>query len=260
MMAAALRGRVRKFSAGWIAQNVVNFRRDNPVVSITFDDFPRTALDIGGDILNREGIVGTYYTAFGLADSDSAAGRIGGLNDLAACAERGHELACHTYDHLDCMTASTYALERNLLHNQAVARELGVPLLSHFAYPFGRFGTPSKKIVMRHYASARTVRWGVNRGRFDLGLLKSVPVYSVPGPPNLRSYFDELQSRGGWLILYTHDVSEQSSTIGCTPDTLRLVICYAREIGASILPVGAVVSELLAASISDSKPLWIPGS
>jgi hypothetical protein len=52
-------------------------------------------------------------------------------------------------------------------------------------------------------ASARTIVWGVNRVSIDLGLLKSVPIYSGGGSLRLTSYLDELQARSGWLVLYT---------------------------------------------------------
>ena len=37
-----------------------------PIISFTFDDFPRSALYTGGAILERFGLNGTYYAAFGL--------------------------------------------------------------------------------------------------------------------------------------------------------------------------------------------------
>ena len=93
-------------------------------------------------------------------------------------------------------------------------------------------------------ASARTIVWGVNRVSIDLGLLKSVPIYSGGGSLRLTSYLDELQARSGWLVLYTHDVSMRPSPYGCTPEELNSVIRRARAMGALILPVGAVVDQL----------------
>ena len=245
MITTDLGEKISRRSARWIARRVVTFRLACPIVSFTFDDFPHSALDTGGRILENEGISATFYTAFGLASTNAEVGPVGSLRDLAACVNRGHEVACHTYDHLDCMRASAHEVNKSIVRNQAVARDLGLPPLRHFAYPFGCFGLTGKKIAMRHYASARTTMLGVNRDNIDLGLLKSAPIYSHSEAPGLADYFDALQSQGGWLILYTHDVSERPSRYGCTPEKLRRVLCRAREIGASILPVGAVVDKLL---------------
>lgn len=254
MITTALREKVTKVLALRIARHVVPFHLDSPIVSFTFDDFPRSALDVGGRILENEGISGTFYTAFGLADTNTDVGPIGSLHELAACMDRGHEIACHTYDHLDCRRASAREVNESIVRNQAVARNLGLPLFRHFAFPFGYFGIAGKKTAMRHYASARTTMWGLNSDNIDLGLLKGVPIYSRYETLRLEHYLDELQCRRGWLIFYTHDVSARPSPYGCTPEKLRLVVRRAKEIGASILPVGTVVDKLLATQVSNHRP------
>jgi peptidoglycan/xylan/chitin deacetylase (PgdA/CDA1 family) len=248
MMESAPASRLAQVSARWLARTVIPFRFERPVVSISFDDFPRSALDRGGRLLEAKGVAGTFYTALGLADSETAVGPVGRLAELAACVERGHEIACHTYDHLDCFAATGRQIDKSLAANQAVARDLGLPPLRHFAYPFGRYGVTAKKIAMRHYASARGISWGVNRGDIDLGLLKSVALYAHFGQARWDPYLAALQSGGGWLIFYTHDVATSPSPYGCTPEDLNFVLRRAGEIGATVLPVGAVVDKLLAVS------------
>src|SRR5579863_8914009 len=252
MDASILHSKLAQELARWTARRTVPFRLDSSVLSITFDDFPRSALDCGGRILEARGLAGTYYTSFGLANTQTPSGMVGGLADLAACVERGHEIACHTYDHLDCIDATSSDLVESLLHNQAVAHSLGLPPLRHFAYPFGRHGIGAKKTVMHHYSSARSILRGVNRKNVDLSLLKSVPLYDRPGRPKLTQYLDNLASLPGWLILYTHDVSQRPSFYGCTPHELDGAIARALELGISVLPVGAVVDKLLASGVSQS--------
>lgn len=228
MRISSLRQTLDRLSARLLARHIVPFRFAPPVISLTFDDYPRSALDLGGCILKNEGISATYYTAFGLAGTDSPSGTIGSIDELAACVAAGHEIACHSYDHVDCQHASPEEIARNLDRNRKVARDLGLPPLRHFAYPFSRYGIAGKCLAMKSYASARTIVWGVNRVSIDLGLLKSVPIYSGSGSLRLTSYLDELQERSGWLVLYTHDVSLRPSPYGCTPKELRSVIRRAR--------------------------------
>ena len=236
-------------SARLFARHVVPFRLARPVISFTFDDYPRSALDLGGCILESEGISATYYTAFGLARTGSPSGLIGSIDELAACVAAGHEIACHSYDHIDCRKAAAEEFARNHDRNRKIARDLGLPSLRHFAYPFGRYGMAGKRIAMESYASARTILWGVNRANIDLGLLKSVPIYSGRRSLRLASYLNGLSSRKGWLILYTHDVSPRPSPYGCTPEELYSVIHRARAMGALVLPVGAAVEKLHEAAL-----------
>lgn len=248
-----LAAKLARISARWIARQVVSLRSNDPLISITFDDFPRSALDNGGRLLEAEGGAGTFYAAFGLAGTDTPVGPVGRLADLAACVDRGHEIACHSYDHLDCFVATAQQIDESLARNQAIARELGVASFKHFAYPFGRYSATAKRIAMRRYVSARGITPGVNRGNIDLGLLKSVALYSHLDRRRWAPYFAALQSRGGWLIFYTHDVSSSPSPYGCTPEDLNFVIRRAKEIGATVLPVGAVVEKFLASSAGDRQ-------
>jgi peptidoglycan/xylan/chitin deacetylase (PgdA/CDA1 family) len=69
------------------------------VVSFTFDDFPKSALDVGGEILERYGARGTYYASLKLAWSYNILGQIFDDDDIRAAHRAGHEIACHTYTH-----------------------------------------------------------------------------------------------------------------------------------------------------------------
>src|SRR5262245_58876391 len=80
-----------------------------PLISFTFDDFPRSALMAGGTILNRFGLAGTYYASLGLAGKQEPSGQIFFHEDLTQLFERGHELGCHTFSHCDSWDTQTQA-------------------------------------------------------------------------------------------------------------------------------------------------------
>src|SRR5579864_3929832 len=86
-------------------------------VSFTFDDFPKTALETGGASLEKYGVRGTYYVAFGMSGSDHNQGPIADLAQIRETDQRGHELACHTFSHLDCSRASATAIIDDLRRN-----------------------------------------------------------------------------------------------------------------------------------------------
>src|SRR5262249_36925320 len=71
-------------------------------VSFTFRDFPKSALATGGALLEKHGRRGTYYAALGLAGTTGDMGPIGDADDIRVAHRAGHELACHTYSHLNC--------------------------------------------------------------------------------------------------------------------------------------------------------------
>ena len=72
-----------------------------PLVSFSFDDAPQSAFDAAGDILDAYGARGTYFVCMGLLGRQTEVGRIATSDHLERAVRSGHELGCHTFDHLD---------------------------------------------------------------------------------------------------------------------------------------------------------------
>src|SRR5580704_9182816 len=89
----------RRNSARLVFRRPFIVRTSQPLISFTFDDFPRTALLTGGAILQRFGVAGTYYVSLGLLGMNSPSGTICVPEDLTALLQQGHELGCHTFSH-----------------------------------------------------------------------------------------------------------------------------------------------------------------
>src|SRR5664279_1837053 len=95
-----------------------------PLISFTFDDFPRSALFGGGAILNRLGLAATYYASLGLMGKEAPTGQIFVADDLRVLYEQGHELGCHTYSHCDSWDTKTAVFESSVIENQAALEAL----------------------------------------------------------------------------------------------------------------------------------------
>src|SRR5438874_10230057 len=89
----------KRNASRFVFRRPLAIRTQVPLISFTFDDFPRSALAAGGAILNRYGLSGTYYISFGLLGKNSPSGPICVTDDLRELGERGHELGCHTFSH-----------------------------------------------------------------------------------------------------------------------------------------------------------------
>ena len=224
------------------------------VVSFTFDDFPKSALSAGGAILEKYRTRGTYYVALGLAGSDGNQGPIADLAEILSAHQRGHELACHSYSHLDCSRASAAAIADDLRRNGAAFAALIDGFgPRNFAYPYGRYLLPAKRLVAPRYDSCRGTSGGSNHGTVDFADLRGTSIYAPQYDEGaLRRLIDRNRTVGGWLIFYTHDVGETPSPYGCTPRQLEAIVDYAARCGA-VLPVGDVL-----ASLSGGRPNGAP--
>lgn len=216
------------------------------IASFTFDDFPKSALTIGGAILERHGTRGTYYTAMQMAGTTNHFGPMFDAGDLRTAHRAGHEIACHTYSHLDCRHATGATIAAEISENtRAIAAVLDGLTPCDFAYPFGAVSLTAKHILAKRFLSCRGTGAGINQGAIDLADLSVFALYSRSfDAVALRARIDEARSRDGWIIFYTHDVADQPSAFGCTPEELATVVGYACTQRLSVLPVCAALQRI----------------
>lgn len=219
--------------------NALDTRLTEPVVSFTFDDFPRSALSEGGRRLAERGWAGTYFTAGGFCGR-----RVDGLDyfdrdDLVEAAETGHEIGCHTFGHLRLPDTAPVEIEADLQRNaEFVGEVLPGHRLSSFAYPYGDLDLGKKALIARRFPVCRGIWPGINAGRMDFAQLKAVPLErrSLDGL-DVESWLDQAQAARGWLIFFTHDVSDDPSPYGCTRKAFDAVADAVARRGMRVLPV-----------------------
>lgn len=224
-----------------------------PLISFTFDDFPRSAFLNGSAILGRYGILGTYYVSLGLAGKPSQMGPMYQTEDLKELARLGHELGCHTFGHCHSWNTAPDIYEKAILDNQQALNEvLPGTAFRTFSYPFSGPRLPVKQIAGRHFLCCRG--GGLRAGRFflrhhaggqtfnsgttDLNLLCAFFLeQSRENPEAVKRLIDQNAQARGWLIFATHDIRDAPSRFGCTPGFFEQVVQWSLESGAWILPV-----------------------
>ena len=238
-------------------------RNEVPIISFTFDDFPRSAFLEAGSILMRYGAAGTYYVSLSLMGKQSHLGPMYEAEDLKELAHLGHELGCHTFAHCHSWNTPSDVYERAILENQKVLSEL-LPGASFqtFSYPHSAPRLAVKKVAGRHFLCCRL--GGLKPGRYffrhsaggqtfnsgitDLNYLCAFFLEkSRDNPEVVRSLIDQNARARGWLIFATHDVCADPSPFGCTPDFFEQVVQWSLRSGARILPVMKALGVVQAA-------------
>ena len=228
---------------------------DRPLISFSFDDFPRTALSVGGSILQDAGVRGTYYAAPGLIDSQNELGPQFRREDLIELLQAGHELASHTYSHVSARTSglADYVdeVERGY---QALTETLGLIASRQFAYPYGEVTLRVKRAVGPKMQSCRGIWAGLNGPNVDLNLLRANSLYGGTDQfSSIQALIDENSRKMSWLIFYTHDVRPNPSPYGCTPALLEQAVRAAARSEARIATVAEVIR--LAQTVSSVSPV-----
>lgn len=216
---------------------------ERPIVSFTFDDVPVSARENGAAILERHGVLGTFYVAGGIAGAmhdgqlmlDDA-----GYRDLAS---RGHEIGHHGFAHRT-PSALRSGYRGDLDRNDAYLSAIIDGYARNFAFPYGRSSLGARRHVGERFRSARGVEMGINRDASDFDLLRAVQMQSHSTAAGLTRWIDDVVAMPGWLIYLTHDVKDDASEYGVRPDLLDHVVSYAIATGCEVLTIDAALDRL----------------
>ena len=246
-----LQGYYRRQAATLLFRRPFVVSPQQPLISFTFDDFPRSALLAGGAILNRYGLVGTYFTALGLLGEHTESGEMFVKDDLVSLLADGHELGCHTFSHCDSWDTRTAAFEKSIVENSAALDRLfpGAQFKT-FSYPISLPRPLTKAKIVGHFLCCRGGGQTLNAGETDLNQLSAFFLEKSRGNIQaVKDLIDRNRQVGGWLIFATHDISDNPTPYGCTPEFFEQVVEYASKSGAQIVPV-----------IKALEVLGVPGS
>jgi len=240
--------KMRRRAGRYLDVRPVEVRPSRGVLSISFDDIPVSAWTEAGPVLAQHGVTATYYVCGGLSGGTNLDLPQFETEHLQALHAAGHEVGCHTYEHVSTLTLSPAALAASFDRNAAwVAERLDGYRMQSFAYPFGDCALGSKAVVAERFLCGRGVRNGVNAGRADRANLQAIGLESrrLPGY-DLEALMRQTADQKGWLIAYGHDVSDRPTAYGCTPDDIDRLIRLAKAADLDIRPVASAWTTLAA--------------
>lgn len=233
----SMEGKLRRRVAKLMARRPVRFALERPMVSFSFDDAPATAAEAGAAILEANGVRGTFFVCVGTAGQDGPMGVNATTEALAQLARAGHEIACHTYSHLDCGIASADQIAADTARNREAMAELGLGRPATFAYPYGEISTTAKKTLGGDYALLRALHYGLVQSGTDLNQAPAIGIEGPDGEELASNWLGSARRRKGWAILYSHDVRPEPSQWGCTPEALGRLVEKAVAAGFDIVTV-----------------------
>ena len=246
--------RLQRELATRLARRPLLLRNSQPLVSFTFDDFPRSALHCGGEILHSHGLAGTFFASFGLMGRTAPTGQIFIEDDLIELIEQQHELGCHTFDHCHSWDTAPSAFKASIIKNRAaLAASFPQMRFRTFSYPISVPRPRSKWETGGCFDCCRGGGQDFNAGTADLAQLKAFFIeQSRSDLSAIVSVIENNARHNGWLIFATHDVSDSPTRFGCTPGLFEDIVNRAIDSGAIILPVAEALD--VANGLSKSRP------
>ena len=241
----SLPAKVKRRLTQWRASKPLAIQPKTPIVSFTFDDFPKTAAQAGADIIEKVGGRATYYACSGMAGTKTVTGEQYTSAELVDLLSRGHEIGAHTHTHLDCAKARVPDAVSNIHTNLSQLRDMGADHITQFAYPYGETQTALKDALKGTFETARGVLAGTNGRGSDLMQLRALEL--TPDDRTTDRAAAAIRASAGrpsWVVIFTHDVHDEPSDYGTRPESLSQLANLARDTGASILSIGDALKVL----------------
>lgn len=247
-----LRSRISRRFKRWRVAAPVEIDCDRPIVTFTFDDFPKSAV-AGADIVERHGGRAGFYACTIMAGQTGPYGEMFDASTLAELHGRGHEIGAHSHGHIDMSLADASEVVADIDANLAALKALGhdAPVTS-FAYPFGEVRYEAQLEMTKRFKTCRGVAPGVNQGVADISHLRAIELC-----PEIKSFetaanaIESLKSTPGWLILFSHDVSTDPSQFGVSIRDLEELCKRATDAGAVL--AAPTQAALLAGVMSECR-------
>ncbi len=241
-----LASKLRRRRTQWHAAMPVQLRFETPMLSITFDDFPRSAAEEGARIVERHGARATYYACAGLVERTGPCGRNFCAADIARLSAAGHEIGCHSFAHNDAARQDVFTSLQDLARNRDALMAMGAPSPHAHAYPYGETTARLKDGLPPRFASARGILPALNNGRADLAQLRAFAMFGRDWTARLHDALKRAAARNAWVIAFTHDVADTPSPWGTRGADLDALLNQARALGFTVSPVSAVLDRRLA--------------
>ncbi len=251
---AKIRGKVSRYLARNLPSKKLVMRNTKPIISFTFDDVPATACLAGAPILDRHGIRGTFFIAGAGFGRQSPVGVLATPDQLRAIWLRGHEIGCQTHHHSAVSQLSGDELHLEFSCNQDALKTIDARItVRNFAYPYGDLSFGARRQLEALFDCCRSVDHGINSGVANLGALKAYPLENTSlDRPRIAALIAETVRINGWLIFFSHDVTERPSRYGIDPGLLEWTVKVANQSGAAVVPVADALKHA-AGLVIDSR-------
>ncbi len=223
-------------------------RLDRGIVSLTFDDVPHSALENAFPLLERAGQKVTLYVAGSVAQPDAATNneRFISLNEAKRLHQLGHQIGCHTFTHRRPRPGTDEAYVNDAIRNRdLLQKEIGGDAGRHFSYPFGALTLGIKRRLRWEYDSLRSARRGVNVGSVDLAHILADRLYSRSlDREYIVSQLTTAQERRGWVVFYTHGVSNPAPDYGLSVSDFEWVLSRLQASRCDLLTVAKACERI----------------
>ena len=221
-----------------------------PLVSITFDDGWKSAVDTALPVLNTFGFPSTFYLNPSALDTANFLSKQQ-FDHLISAKE---EVASHGFAHVDLTAINAAQLDSQLQSAASALKKQGIGGRLDFAPPYGKSDPEVQYFARQYYRSLRTTEDGLNtRQNFDIYNLKVSYVDERTTLQSIKAELAEAKARHAWLIFVYHRVEIVPTKVDAageatvvTPANFKKQLELIQQSDINVKTVNAALDELTA--------------
>jgi peptidoglycan/xylan/chitin deacetylase (PgdA/CDA1 family) len=211
-----------------------------PLVTLTFDDADITQFTNGWPVMQKYGMLGTFYIT-----TDRLDGHRGMYpNDVVTLFKSGNHIGSHSVSHPHLTQISFKSLIQELTQSQIYLQKLlGVPV-KDFALPYGDYNNPVISQVKKNYRSNRTTNIDINTKRLDLYKICSIGIVNTTHVKTVQSWIDLAKKNNNWLVFLFHNIEENPNQWGISPKNFDKQLSVIKKSGILIVTLEQAITEI----------------
>lgn len=220
--------------------------REQPIVSLNFDDNHGCLVQTAEPILQARGLRGTFLVYTDGVNIPPRNPENLTVSDLSHLVRRGHEVGSHAVHHRRLTELPAADALAEVRDSREWFQAQGIPVTT-FAYPLASFTDTIQGYARTYYEAGRTTGnvMVLNRDTSDRYALSSYRVEFPKHPPSyVKECVDQAIAERAWLILVFHHVHPQAtSRLEYSVEDFTEVCDYIVSTGISCATIGDVVKE-----------------
>ena len=212
-----------------------------PIVTLTFDDFFTSFYDNAFPLFKKYGMTGTMY----LVTSDLDQPGLMTSSQLHEIQSYGFEIGSHTVTHPHLPLLTPADLDAELLNSKNTLSKYMGTSIDSFASPYGEYTDEVLTHIAKYYSSHRSVDVGYNtKDNFTPYNIKAMSPTVATTPEEVLAWVDEAIRNKALVSIVYHDIVNNGTTWSNTPAHLETVLAGLKARGVRVETTRQAVAEV----------------
>ncbi|MDP3974065.1 MAG: polysaccharide deacetylase family protein [Candidatus Daviesbacteria bacterium] len=215
---------------------------DRPILTLTFDDASRTQFINGWPIMQKYGLLGTFYIT-----TDRLDGIRGMLpEEVTVLYKAGNHIGSHSVSHPNLADISSHKIYDEISQSQRYLQKLLDIPIRDFALPYGIYNNSVLSQIKKNYRSNRTTQVGYNtKWNLNLHKIRTMTIVDNTSVIEIVDWINKAKKNNYWLVFLYHNIEKNPNKWGISPEKFDKQLSVIKNSGIPIVTLDQAITEII---------------